>query len=71
MYEYVIYILLAIVFIVLLNLLYKKFTNISGETTSIFPTSLNSLNIVNAIPSFGSDSDAATSSDNDNIGGSA
>ena len=68
MYEYVIYILLAIIFIVLLNLLYKKFTNISGETASIFPTSLN---IVNAIPSFGSASGAATSSDNDNIGGSA
>lgn len=67
MYEYVIYILLAIVFIVLLNLLYKKITNISGETTSIFP----SLNIMNAIPSFGSASGAATSSDNDNIGGSA
>lgn len=67
MYEYVIYILLTIIFMIFLSLIYNKFTKNSGET-SIFP----SINIMNVIPNFGSASGAsATSSDNDYIGGSA
>lgn len=70
MYEYVIYILLAIILIILGHLLYKKLTTLSDATTSIF----SSANVMSVIPSFGSASGAggaATSSDSDNIGGSA
>lgn len=66
MYEYVIYILLTIIFIILLSLIYKKFTKQSGES-SIFP----SIDIMNVMKLGSASGAAATSSDNDYIGGSA
>lgn len=68
MYEYVIYILLAIIIVILAHVWYKKITGMADETTKIF----SSASVMNIVPSFRSASGTVTTlSDKESIAGSA
>lgn len=67
MYEYVIYILLAIIIVILAHIWYKKITGMADGTTPIF----SSASVMNIVPSFSASGTVTTLSDKESIAGSA